>query len=248
MAAVITFDDGYRDNYVYALPILRKYSVPATFFLTTGHIGLGKLFWWDIVGYLVHYTRATHLKLEALGGYRLESAFDRRRATLVIWDKLRHFPENRKNDLIENLARVSRVDIPADLGRQLILSWEEVREMSRDGAHFGAHSVTHPVLTNLPPEQAKSEICQSKDDIERKVRKEVNFFSYPSGCFNDEIVDIVKQAGFVAAVAADPSWINYKSDLYRLGRIEMTQDANRSAARFCGLWQDLRTVSRRGSK
>lgn len=243
----VTFDDGYKDNYVYAFPILRKYAVPATFFLTTGHIGINKPFWWDKMGYLVYHAVPTRLKLEELGSYPLESAFDRRRAKLVITEKLNDLPEETKNKLIEKLANICRVEIPADLGRQLILSWEEVEKMSQDGAQFGAHSVTHAALTNLPLEQAKWEIRRSKEDIEERLGKKVNFFSYPDGHLNSEVVEIVKQAGFAAAFTSDPSWIAPKSDVYRLARISMTEDSNKSAVLLCGLWRDLGTVLRRAS-
>jgi peptidoglycan/xylan/chitin deacetylase (PgdA/CDA1 family) len=240
---VITFDDGYRDNYVYALPILRKYAVPATFFLTTGHIGINKPFWWDEVGYLVHHAVPTHLELEELGSYPMESASDRRRANLVITGKLNDLPEERKNTLIERLADISRVNIPADMGKQLILSWEEVEEMSQKGAQFGAHSMTHATLTNLPLEQAKWEIRQSKEGIEERLGRKVSFFSYPDGRFNSEIVEIVRETGFAAAATTDPKWITPKSDVYRLGRISMIEDSNKSAALLCGLRGDLMAVS-----
>lgn len=238
-AVVITFDDGYRDNYLHAFPILRKYRVPATFFLTTGHIGVEKPFWWDRVGYLVHHAMVRSLQLDELGTYSLRSAAHRRSATFAITDKLNGLPEEKKNDLIRKLPGVCRVDIPSDLGSQLVLSWDEVAEMSRDGAQFGAHSVTHPLLTSLSPEQAKWEICQSKEDIEKRLRKKVDFFSYPDGRFNSEIVEIVKQSGFVAAVATHPSLMTPQSDLYRLGRIGMTDDPNTSAALLSGFWGNV---------
>ena len=234
----ITFDDGYRDNYLYAFPILRKYAVPATFFLTTGHIGTSKLFWWDKVGYVVYHAAGTRLELEERT-YPLKSASDRRRAKLMIMKELKHLPEERKNELIEKLVDICRVDIPADLGKQLVLSWEEVEEMSQNGAQFGAHSATHPILANLPLEQARWEISRSKEDLEMRLQKKVKFFSYPEGSFNSEIVEIVKQTGFAAAVATYPSWITPRSDVYRLGRINMIEDSDRSAALLCGLLGDL---------
>jgi len=245
-AVAITFDDGYRDNYVNAFPILRKYGVPATFFLTTGHIGVSKLFWWERVGYLVQHTGAARLNLEELGRYALESAFDRRRACLMITEKLKHFPEEKKNDLMEKLADICGVDIPADLANQLTLSWEEAEEMSQHGAQFGAHSVTHPILTNLPLNQAKWEMFQSKEDIEKKLRKRVDFFSYPNGLFNSDLAEMAHRNGFVGAVTADPSWITPRTDVYRLGRIAMMVGPNASTTMLCGLWGDLRAALRVG--
>jgi peptidoglycan/xylan/chitin deacetylase (PgdA/CDA1 family) len=153
-------------------------------------------------------------------------------------------PEQRKNLAIEDLLRVAGVSIPDALAKEVILSWEEVVEMSEEGIDFGAHTLTHPILTNMPLEQAKLEIVQSKKDIETKIGRQVNFFSYPNGSLNSEIVDIVKQAGFVAGVTADPSWITQESDVYRLGRIMMIGDSNRSAVLLCGLWGDLGVLRR----
>jgi len=65
--AVITFDDGYRDNYIYAYPILKKYHIPATFFLTTDYIGQGKLFWWDKLGYIIGNAKNGMINLPDLG-------------------------------------------------------------------------------------------------------------------------------------------------------------------------------------
>jgi peptidoglycan/xylan/chitin deacetylase (PgdA/CDA1 family) len=242
-AVVVTFDDGYLDNYVYARPILRKYGVPATFFLTTGHIGGSRLFWWDKVGYAVEHTRKQWLELTEFGTWELP-AYDRRKTRNRIVNAIRDLPEQRKNLAIEDLLRVAGVSIPDALAKEVILSWEEVVEMSEEGIDFGAHTLTHPILTNMPLEQAKLEIVQSKKDIETKIGRQVNFFSYPNGSLNSEIVDIVKQAGFVAGVTADPSWITQESDVYRLGRIMMIGDSNRSAVLLCGLWGDLGVLRR----
>jgi peptidoglycan/xylan/chitin deacetylase (PgdA/CDA1 family) len=243
-AVVITFDDGYRDNYLYAFPILKKYSIPAMFFLTTGHIGVGKPFWQDRVGYLIHHAMVGHLELDELGSYTIRSAFDRSRATFMIRDNLERLPEQRKNCLIEKLADVCRADIPDDFGSQLVLSWAEVEEMHQDGAEFGAHSVTHPFLTDLPSAQARWEIQQSKEDIERRLGEEVRFFSYPMGQCSSEIVRIVKECGFAGAVTTDWSWISPRSDPYRLGRIPMTESQSKSAALLSGFVGDLGIKSR----
>lgn len=86
---------------------------------------------------------------------------------------------DRRNFLIEKIRDICHVEIPRDLGKELILSWNEVKEMDNSGVAFGAHSVNHPTLTNIPLEQAKNEIIQSKKIIEEKLGKEVTSFSYP---------------------------------------------------------------------
>lgn len=241
-AIAITFDDGYRDNYLNAFPILRKYRIPATFFLTTGYIGVGKPFWWDTVGYLIYNATVRRLELDELGTFSMTSTSDRRRTALTIEDKLERLPEERKNEQIKKLADICRAEIPADLGRQLVLSWDEVEEMQREGAQFGAHSVTHSVLTNLPLAQARWEIRQSKEDLEKRLREEVRFFSYPAGQYSSEIVKIVEENGYAGAATSDWLWITAESDPYRLGRIPMMEDRSKNAALLSGFVGDLEAL------
>jgi len=239
---VITFDDGYKDNYLYAYPILRRLRVPATVFLVTGHISTNKMFWWDKVGYLVQHTTAKRLKLDELGSYSLEAGLDRSYVRLMIINKLKNLPEQRKEFLVDRLADISRVEIPEDLGKELILSWEEVREMSRNGIDLGAHSVTHPIMTHMSLSQARWEIKQSRESIDEKVGKEVSLFAYPDGDFTAEIAKLAKECGFAAAVTIDNKWITPKTDCYQLSRIYMSEDSNTSNIMLCGLWGDLQAA------
>jgi len=239
-AVVITFDDGYKDNYLHAFPVLEKYKVPATIFLTTGHIGSGNLFWLDKVRYIIQHTTINRINLNELVNYSLESEADKHRSSFAIANSLNKLPENNKNLLIEKLLSVSNVDIPADLGRELVLSWDEVREMSNNGIIFGAHTVNHPVLTNMPLEQAKWEISQSKKDIEENLGKRVTAFAYPNGDFNPEIVKFIKESGFTCAVSVLPGkLLSAKDSPYELGRIQAFEDFNKFKVALCGLLGDL---------
>lgn len=244
-AVAITFDDGYKDNYLYAYPILKKRHVPVTIFLATGYIGKDRLFWWDEVSYMINNTTAAQLDLDELGSYSLRP-LNRCRAGFIISEKLEDLPDARKNILIEKLTGICQVSIPPGLGQELVLSWDEVREMSNDGIAFGAHTVNHPSLTNMPFEQAKWEITQSKKDIEDKLGKEVRAFSYPDGKFDSEIVKFVKENGFTYAVSIlHGKLISSKDNIYTLSRIEAFGDSNIFKVVFCGLWGDLQGILRR---
>lgn len=239
-AVVITFDDGYKDNYLYAYPILQKYHIPATIFLVTGHIGTDKLFWWDKIGYILYHTSVNQLDLEGLGSYSLESEPDKARAKSIITEELKKLPDKRKNSLVEKLLDVCQMEIPRNLGRRLILSWEEVREMSDEKLTFGAHSVNHPVLTKMPIDQAKNEIVRSKKAIEERLGKEVRAFCYPDGKFNPEIVELVKKSGFNSAVSIlTGRLISLKDSVYQLNRIRAREDFNKFKGLLCGLRGDL---------
>ena len=148
--AVVTIDDGYKDTYLNAYPILRKYNTPATVFLTTGHIGTGSLFWSDKVSYIIWKTKLNSLELGDLGAYHLTSSDDRRRVSYKVIARLKQLSVKDRDELIERLVRLSGVNIPLNLGKELILSWDEIKEMSKNGISFGAHTVSHPILTRIP--------------------------------------------------------------------------------------------------
>jgi peptidoglycan/xylan/chitin deacetylase (PgdA/CDA1 family) len=244
-AVVLTFDDGYKDNYTYAYPILKKYGVPATVFLTAGHIGSGELFWWDKITYVLHHTLCDVLELDDIGSYPLKSTGERLRAASTLVKKLGKLPEPEKNLLIEKIVNMSAVNIPADSGKELILSWDEVREMNHGGIAIGAHTVTHPVLTKLLPEQAKREIIESRKIIEEKIGQPVTVFSYPGGKFSDKTASLLKDNGFRCALTSVPSMTTSKSNPYELGRIIGGWTYTVFKALLFGLHTDLHALASR---
>jgi hypothetical protein len=149
-------------------------------------------------------------------------------------------PDENKRRLITKLVDTCQVDIADNLGDALFLSWDEVREMHESGITFGAHTVTHPVLPNLPLEKARWEIVQSKRDIEEKLGKKVTSFAYPFGPFNAEIAGLVKESGFTSAVTTEAELVNRRASPYELPRIGAVGDFNKFKVVFSGLFQDLR--------
>lgn len=240
---VITFDDGYKDNFRYAYPILKKYHVPATIFLTTGHINTDKLFWWDKVSYIIQHTSVEESILDEMGVLSLQSKIDKLNIRSIIIEKMKELPQEKKEHLIDKLISISGVDIPSGLGEGLILTWNEIREMNNNGINFGAHTVNHPCLVNLPLEQAKWEIIQSKKDIEGELGKEVRAFSYPNGDLSLELVEFVKESGFACAVSVLPNkLISSKDNLYKLGRIGGCENFDKFKIISSGLWGDLQSM------
>lgn len=243
-AVVMTFDDGYKDNYRYAYPILNRYNIPATIFLTTGHIGTGNLFWWDKVSYIIQQTSLDEINLNEFGSFSLRSEKEKSRAKSALFEGLKKLPWEKKDLLIDELLVISGEEIPDDLGEKLILSWEDIKEMSCNGITFGAHTVNHPILTNLPLDQAKLEIIQSKMDIEKNLGHRVNAFSYPHGAFSPDVAELVRTSGFECAVTVSPCRpINLNDSLYELGRIIIEEDFSKSKVMLSGLWGDLKCIS-----
>jgi peptidoglycan/xylan/chitin deacetylase (PgdA/CDA1 family) len=243
-AVAITFDDGYRDNYLHAYPIIKKYNIPTTIFLTTGHIGTNKLFWWDKVSYIVKHTRVNKLNLGKFGNYLVSSDREKSLTNNEITEKLKKVSEDQKQFLLEKLIIASNVlNIPPEVGEDLILSWDDVKEMMNGGIDFGAHSVNHPILTNMPLEQAKWEIAQSVKSIEEKLGKKVNGFSYPNGDYNSAISKFIQDRGFSWAVAVLPNkLVSFKDNPYELRRLGIFEDFTGFKLMFCGLLGDLQSI------
>ena len=220
--AIVTFDDGYKDSYLYAYPVLKKYKIPATIFLITGHIGKGDLFWFDKIRYLLWYTKIKNIKIDDFGEFLSDSIDNKLKSMFIIVEKLKKIPNERKNYILEELEDICKIDIPSDLGKEFILSWDEIIEMRENGINFGAHTVTHPILTMVSLERAKFEISKSKKDIEKRLNQNINTFCYPNGAledFNNQIIEIIKNNGFSCAVTTIPIINSSKTDLYKLGRL-----------------------------
>lgn len=248
-AAVITFDDGYRDNYLNAYPLLKKHGVPATIFLATGHVDNGTPYWWDRIDYAVQNTTREELELEQLGTYHFKSTTERWLAARTIRGRLKDLTENEKNSAIEGLVRRLGVDIPSALARQMILTWDEVREMAKNGIAFGAHTVNHPTLIGLPLEQARREIVDSQRRIEERTDTPAITFAYPDGRpanINNDIKSILRENRFVCAVCATPSrLVSPGTDPYELGRVSPRWNFSTFHLSVSGVYPDLMALRSR---
>jgi len=182
---IITFDDGFRDNFTYAYPILKKYGIPATIFLTVENIESGQLYWCDTVAY---YLKVLNKKAEEVRDFLRN---------------LKTIPNEERKRLIHELVKQTG-ETPRVPERQS-LTWEEIKEMSEHGMEFGSHTMTHPVLSQLSrPEDLDYEIVESKKRIEEKIWKPVIVFSYPVGganAFNEIVQEKIQQAGYSFAVS-----------------------------------------------
>lgn len=151
---LITFDDGYADNYENAYPILKKYDFKATIFVIS-----------DFVGKMDHY-----------------------------------------------------------------FTWDEAREMSKNGITIASHTVDHRAMTDLTDEQLKKELVESKKKIEKEMDKTVDYIAYPTGTYNLHIAQLVKDAGYKAAFTIKYGNVDMDSNIYALERVPIfhTEDTHKS--------------------
>ena len=201
-AALITFDDGYLDNYTSAFPILHKFNFPALIFLTTGHIGTDAPFYWDMAAYCFAHTRSDNLTFPdgRVEHWSNQSELDQVSKNWI--EFMKTLPHMEKQAYVENLPVLLEVSIPAGYFQKLMMDWDQVREMHQGGIEFGAHTVHHPILTRISPEQAREEVTGSKIRTEEELGEPVRGFAYPNGQasdLNEGIEKIVADSGIRAA-------------------------------------------------
>ncbi len=181
LAVAVTFDDGYRDLYTNAFPILKKYKIPATIYLTAGAIESGNVSWYDRVFLALRvFPRDTlELHLDERHLFLLQSHRARVDAATRIVAILRHLPDAQRRDCCAAIERMCT--LPSDELADRMLTWDQVREMSREGISFGSHTMTHPVVSRLLPSEMADELSQSKEILEKKIGCPVRDFAFPFG-------------------------------------------------------------------
>ena len=206
-AAIITFDDGYYDNYSNAYPILKARNLPAIIFLATGFIGTHKPFFWDLIAYCFFCTQKEQAYLPILGTQSWVDGSTRDKVMQHLIETLKKTSEVEKQKVINQLPKILGVDIPDDAFKNIMMSWSDARELSKNGVELGAHTVSHPILTRISLDEVSGELLQSKQHVEAEIGKPVLSFAYPNGQssdFNNEIIDRVHQAGFEIAFTLLP--------------------------------------------
>jgi peptidoglycan/xylan/chitin deacetylase (PgdA/CDA1 family) len=220
-AVAVTFDDGYRDNYVHAFPILRRLGVPATIFLATDAIGSGRPLWHDRVFAAFRQSREPVLRDYAtLGSYRLTTMAERLAAQRAVLEFLWGLGDDDRALWQGRLAERLTVEEFA-CAPGLMLTWSDVHAMSQQGIAFGSHTATHPILATLPVARQVDEVVRSKQAIERHTGAAARSFAYPNGRpqdFGPETKDALRDAGYTCAVTTIFGVNGPGEDLFELRR------------------------------
>ena len=208
-SVAITFDDGYADNALEALPIIEEVGVPVTFFISTGYVGTEREFWWDELERLILGAAArpeTFVLRDQNFGTRWPTRTEAERSSLY---RELH-PLMKQVDHLHRetwLNQVRQWAGPAEQGRERcrpLSRAELLRLAASTWATIGAHTVWHTRLSVLSPERQEEEILGSKNDLAAWTGKDITVFSYPFGgqCdYNRDSLRICRKAGFIRAAA-----------------------------------------------
>jgi peptidoglycan/xylan/chitin deacetylase (PgdA/CDA1 family) len=223
--AVLTFDDGYRDNVEHAAPVLRRHGAPWTLFVTTEFAqGTGRLWWLELEEAVVRLDR---VRLE---GQNLDlpsrTPAEKRRAFESVYWRLRAGPEDVLREEIGRLAGSAGVD-SAKLVRSLCLGWDEITALACDPAvTVGAHTLTHPMLAKHSEGTARREISESKTILEQRLGRSVRHLAYPVGDPTSAGLRefrLAQEAGFATAVTTRPGHLfpAHAEHLHALPRVSV---------------------------
>ncbi len=210
LSVILTFDDGYHDNYQIVYPILKKYGLSAIIFLPADYIDRQNVFWWDKLYYVICNSQKQSMELDqahGLGKLDLSNRDNRAAALDKLLALAKRIPDADRVALLEEVYAKAEITVdPLAFPRQAV-NWGEVKEMIQGGIEFGAHTLSHPILSQLPPDKLAEELTLSRRRIQQETGQPVDCFCYPvglEGTFNNNVVEAVRHAGFTYATTALP--------------------------------------------
>jgi len=208
-SCLITFDDGWRDNYTNAYPILKKYKIPAIIFISTDFISTYNIFWHEQLQELLKNIPANTINKELdkllsdwpgdirkLISEALKQPNSKRQLKISeLISTLKLVDPEKIDELIIKLSKIYNQKL---IDESLMLSWNEINEMSQNNICFGSHTKSHAILTQVSHNSVIKELKESKDIIENKLGKQVHYLSYPNGNYNKDILNVAKKNGYLA--------------------------------------------------
>lgn len=230
-SAILTFDDGYYNNYRCAFPILKKYRIPATIFLSTGFVNTSGMMWTDKLEQAVNRTKNKEFQVE-----------DRLKYSLLqdIKKNLKNIEQERLYSTLNNMLKGLKIRLNNKLWEYKSLTWEQIKEMHKHNIDFGSHGDKHLILTKAKIETIEEDLKISNEKLKRNLKK-VDFFAYPNGDYNDEVISILKKNGFAYALTTKYGFNDSRTDCFKLRRV--TIDNNHSFLFFkANLSVNLRKV------
>jgi peptidoglycan/xylan/chitin deacetylase (PgdA/CDA1 family) len=202
-SVLITFDDGYLDNYRVAFPALRSHGIQGVFFLPTSFIGTNHVPWWDKIAYILKKSRNNRIRLEY--PERVEFDVPRTGVDHVIAKTLQLYkkPSMKLPDrFIRDLETACEISATSPTAERCFINWQEAREMQDFGMAFGSHTHTHAILSKLSVERQYDEARVSREVLQLQLKRNICALAYPVGgrsTFTLETVDVIKSSGYRAA-------------------------------------------------
>lgn len=259
---VLTFDDGYLDNYTIAKPLLGQYGIPATFFITADQLRTPAVYWWDELEYILLQADLLpgHLKVtvqdqpisfqageEAIMTTALRQAHATwdameapvsRRAALYfqLWKILRSLTSEEQQSVLQQLRSWMITAPPDHVSFHCISAKQLVQLAGHPLFTIGSHTCSHPALAELPSHAKQQELVQSKQWLEGIINKDIDLLAYPYGNYDQECVEIARRAGYGAAFCTEPAPFQPATERFSIGRFVVKNTSERFFRRNLAAW------------
>ncbi|HEX6850869.1 MAG TPA: polysaccharide deacetylase family protein [Candidatus Polarisedimenticolaceae bacterium] len=218
---VLTFDDGYLDNLIGALPVLSEFGATATIYVVSGAVHPGPPIWTMRLRRMLHDSNGARGRCPAPIPVPAETPEERAAAARPITRWLRGLPRIERESALSRIA--TWLGAPHGEPEPVMMNAAQLRELDAAGITVGAHTVSHPLLTAVPVDEAEREIRDSKDELESILGRPVRHFSYPnpgSGRHeNPTIRELVRHAGYATAATSLDGLVTRQSDAYAIRRL-----------------------------
>ncbi|MCO6437405.1 MAG: polysaccharide deacetylase family protein [Phycisphaerae bacterium] len=233
-AAVVTFDDGYRDNATFAAPVLRQHGVPATFFAISRLVDTDESPWYDRLARAIRKLESIDVEhTPPCEGPKEPRRWLQERLSSVSHDPARTIVAEAKE--LDAAFRREVVACAVELASvrpsngtpdhaDAIMSSQQLRELAHQGHEIGSHTRTHPILPRLAPAEIDEELAGSCADLSAVMGQPIVSLAYPNGDFNEVVVSKARNAGIRQAVTTLPGLNDPHRDVMRLRRVFVAQE------------------------
>ena len=224
-SVLITFDDGYADNYLNAMSILEKHKVQALFYITTNTLNTTSEYWWDAVERIILLSNTPNQLFFELNEVKYDltnfNGHERQAFYKIMLAELKQLKPLKRDETIAKLAQI--FNMPEARKTHRAMTFEELKKMNQSqSAIIGAHTHMHSPLSILTKQEQYDEVKLSKDILEQLLQKKITHFSYPFGTrsdFNKESLEVVAELGFDFVTANYPNLVTRNSNRYELNRV-----------------------------
>ncbi len=226
--ATISFDDGYKDNITFALPILNKYNIKATFFIITDSIEKNISSWSHVLEYLIQNSKKEEINLhldfisEEFKTNRLGSNASRISLGIKIIPYLKTLNDQDRKLVIDAFMKeLNDVKIP-----ELMMNWLDLQQLHKEGHYIGSHTVTHGLLDKMKDEkEIYYELSNSAEVIKNNIGHFPTILAYPVGNYNATTIRLSKACGYTLGVGTKQNIYHpFKDDIFEIPRIELRNE------------------------
>ncbi|MFN8883972.1 polysaccharide deacetylase family protein [Gemmatimonas sp.] len=238
-AVAVTVDDGYADFATHAWPMFKALRCPVSLFLTTGPVVERQWFWGDYLDHALSRLPRPHVDIELVGmRVELTDPERRRRMGRQLRGALKLVPDDERRAVLADLARQAGVDATeAPSAPYRALEPVQVEQLAAEGVQFGAHTVTHPILSRCSAAVARWEITESVRIVGAMTGRPVTTFAYPNGMLHDygaREVAVLGAIGVPVAVTTSRGRVVDTADRLRLPRLVFRADLGVMSRRVMG--------------